>query len=126
MSQFDNNNNWAQNDSRNYANQVAAQQGFGLGQRGVTEAESKLLDAVIETHQKHLREGIEMHGSISDAVRSVLLERLPAEYEQSLRAACERHDAAVVAMVELEAKHPLGPSMGSKIRKELRAKRGAE
>lgn len=65
-------NNWAQNNSQNYANQLAAQQGLHQG-RVMTHAERELLERIVDGKD---------HEGICAARRAVRLERIsPAKIE---------------------------------------------
>lgn len=125
-----------QNDSLTYANQMAAQNQAtmrGLGSNGMTDAERKVLELAMKQYDgRFVNE--EMPGAgdffnqntLSGAIRALLFERLPPEYEQSMRAACFRAFDAIAAMNELEAKNPMGPEFTRKMRREWKLARGIE
>jgi hypothetical protein len=92
----------------------------------MTEAEKKLVDLVAEQY-RHGAEcgGFSMGSSAMDiALRAVLLERLPPEYEQTLKAAAYRAWDALETMDKIRSQHAMGYEFTRNLRQEWKRERG--
>jgi hypothetical protein len=84
----------------------------------VTEAEQKLLNLVLDLQAKALADDCAAWGPVAEAAKTVLQERLPPEYEQTLRAACFRAWQELEAVESIARKHPLGQIFKRRFREE--------
>jgi hypothetical protein len=77
----------------------------------VTKAEQALLDAALQGKDTF---------DLAELRTAVLMERLPPEYEQTLRSAVEREMVARDVTHALVQKHPVGFELARKYREEWR------
>lgn len=84
----------------------------------MTEAEQKLFDAALKQASS------DWNGEVPELARAVLLERLPPEYETTLRDLCFRAWDALEAKRELQRKHPLGDRLADRFHEEWKQARG--
>jgi hypothetical protein len=95
----------------------------------MTDAEEKLLDLVTEQFKRSADDGYGSGYSLGNpvldkALREILLERLPPEYEQSLKSASYRAWDALEVMDKIRSQHALGSEFVRRLRLEWKAERG--
>lgn len=89
----------------------------------MTDAEKALVEQALAAYNPEFEGG---HGppELSKALRMVLLERLPPEYEATMRDLAFRAFDALEAMNQFSKKNVMGPEFVRRLRKEWRTERG--
>lgn len=92
----------------------------------MTEAEERFLEACTGQYKLHAEyDGYSLGSPTLDkALREVLLERMPPEYEQSLKAAAYRAWDALEAMDKIRKQHAMGHEFVRRARAEWKTERG--